>query len=50
MSHQHMSKMFYNCRSLHEIKLPDNISEIGYMAFHSSGITSIELPEIDIST
>lgn len=39
------SKMFYSCRSLTSISLPDNITSIGYEAFSGCNeLTSISIP------
>ncbi|MBR4237449.1 leucine-rich repeat protein [bacterium] len=40
-------EMFANCKSLTEINLKPNITEIGEQAFSSSGITTINLEGVD---
>lgn len=37
-------KLFYGCKDLTTVKLPETISNIGAYAFKGSGLTSIEIP------
>jgi hypothetical protein len=37
--------MFYECKSLHAITLPDGITKIGKLAFKKSGLEEIVIPE-----
>jgi len=39
------SMAFYDCENLTSIRLPENLTEIGYSAFENAGLTSIQLPE-----
>ena len=36
--------IFYDCSSLRNIEIPENVTEIGNYAFYNSGITNIEIP------
>ena len=36
--------VFYECRSLESVKLPNSVEKIGYMAFSFSGINSVNIP------